>query len=391
MDSRQSGNAGNAPSPETQALVEDAACGLLQTNASGLLLRVNQTFCNWVGYAADELVGRRKVQDLLTMGGRIFHQTHWAPLLQMQGSVSEVKLELVHRNGQSIPMLMNAIQREQGGLPVHEIATFVVRDRDKYERELLQSRKQQEILVAEASQLHADAKDRALFAEQMVGIVSHDLRNPLSSIQMGAALLSRTEPTPNQQRVIDRIMRATERASRLIADLLDFTSARVGSGLAVSRQPIDLHETTADAVEELVLAFPGRKLNHIQIGEGLCLADADRLAQLVGNLVANAIAYGSLNAPVTVTSSVDAATFAISVHNFGPPIPQEAQSRVFEPMVRGEGEASAQRSVGLGLFIVNEIAKAHDGKVSVQSGMNEGTTFSAIFPNQHLAAKGLGH
>ena len=176
------GHSGNAPSPETQALFEEAACGLLQTDASGLVLRVNRTFCNWVGYAAGELVGRRKVQDLLTVGGRIFHQTHWAPLLQMQGSISEVKLAVVHRDGQSIPMLMNAIRRERDGSPVHEIATFVVRDRDKYERELLQSRKQLEVLVAEASRLHADAKDRALFAEQMVGIVSHDLRNPLSSI-----------------------------------------------------------------------------------------------------------------------------------------------------------------------------------------------------------------
>lgn len=372
---------GNAPSSETQALFEEAACGLLQTDVSGLLLRVNRTFCNWVGYAADELVGRRKLQDLLTMGGQIFHQTHWAPLLQMQGSVSEVKLELVHRDGRSIPMLMNAIRHEQGGSPVHEIATFVVNDRHKYERELLESRKQQEVLVAEASRLHADAKDRALFAEQMIGIVSHDLRNPLSSILMGTAILSRTEPTPSQQRVIDRITRATERASRLITDLLDFTSARVGSGLAVSCQAIDLHGTAADAVEELALAFPGRKLNHVQVGEGLCLADADRLAQLVGNLVANAMAYGSLDAPVTVTSCMDAASFALTVHNFGTPISAETQRRVFEPMVRGEREAHARRSVGLGLFIVSEIAKAHGGRVSVQSSTNEGTTFSAIFPS----------
>lgn len=374
------GQSSNTPSPETQVLFEEAACGLLQTDASGLLLHVNRTFCNWVGYTASELVGRRKVQDLLTMGGRIFHQTHWAPLLQMQGSVSEVKLELVHRNGQSIPMLMNAIRRDQGGSQVHEIAAFVVQDRDKYERELLQSRKQLEVLVAEARQLHADAEDRALFAEQLVGIVSHDLRNPLSSVQMGVALLSRTEPTPKQQHVIDLITRAAERASRLITDLLDFTSARVGSGLAVSRQPIDLHKTAADAIEELALAFPGRKLDHVQIGEGLCLADADRLAQLVGNLVANAMVHGALDAPVTVTSSVDAVSFALCVHNFGPPIPAETQSRIFEPMVRGEEQAHAKRGVGLGLFIVSEIAKAHDGKASVQSAANDGTTFSAVFP-----------
>ena len=127
------------------------------------------------------------------MGGRIFHQTHWAPLLRIQGSVSEVKLEIVHRDGSKLPMVVNAVRRDVEGTMRHDLAAFMARDRDRYERELIKSRKELENLVAETQELHAEAKDRALFAEQMVGIVSHDLRNPLSVIGVGP-LFSRRPP-----------------------------------------------------------------------------------------------------------------------------------------------------------------------------------------------------
>ena len=84
------------------------ACGLIQTTADGTITRANVLFCKWVGYTAAELVGQRRFQDLLTVGGRIFHQTHWAPLLQMQGSISEVKLEVVVRDGTVVPIVVNA-------------------------------------------------------------------------------------------------------------------------------------------------------------------------------------------------------------------------------------------------------------------------------------------
>lgn len=371
-----------ALSPETLAVLDQAACGLLQTDADGLLLRANRTFCDWVGYAAPELVGQRRIQDLLTTGGRIFHQTHWAPLLQMQGSVSEVKLEILHSDGRTIPMVMNAIRHEGDGGIVHELATYVARDRDKYERELVHARKRLEVLVAEATRLQESARDRALFAEQMMGIVSHDLRNPLSTIQMGVSLLTRGDITPNQLSVLGRISRAADRATRLIADLLDFTQARLGTGLAVSLRPIDLHAVISESLDELAQAFPGRKLQHEQQGEALCMVDADRLAQLVGNLVANAMAYGKPDAPVTVRSSVGPTSFTVEVHNEGPAIPAQLQADLFKPMARGASPASSGRSVGLGLFIVSEIAKAHGGQVCVESTPERGTKFSANFPRR---------
>lgn len=352
----------------------------MQTAADGTFLRANRTFCAWVGYAPEALIGQRRFQDLLTMGGRIFHQTHWHPLLQMQGSVSEVKLDVLHRDGSAIPMVLNALRREYRGVVVHEYAAYVARDRDKYERELVLSRKRLESLVAEATRLQAEAKDRALFAEQMIGIVSHDLRNPLSAIAMGVAILGRSELTGGQQRAAGRISRATDRAIRLIADLLDFTQARVGKGLSVSCVALDLHAAVSEAVDELEQVYPGRTLQHVREGEGVCSADASRLAQLVGNLVSNAITHGDPSAPVTVTSSITEQSFAIAVHNQGPPIPGEAQANIFQAMTRGVNAPTAARSVGLGLFIVREIARAHGGNAEVHSSAGDGTTFRATFP-----------
>lgn len=369
------------PWPDARSALEDAPCGLLQTEDDGRILWANRTFCRWTGHALPDLAGRRRLQDLLTMGGRIFHQTHWAPLLRMQGSISEVKLEIEKPGGERLPVIMNATLHAGSGRLLQEVAVYVARDRDKYERELLLARRNLEAAVAEANRLQAEAKDSALFAQQMIGIVSHDLRNPLSAIHMATMLLGKLGTTAQQQAVVDRITRSAERANRMIADLLDFTRARMGQGVLVTRKPLRIAEVLHDCVEELRLAFPGRALQLEEPGEdAACEADRDRLTQLVGNLVANAMTYGDPARPVTVRWEVAAPTVAIAVHNFGPPVPPALLDTIFLPMTRGENVNASGRSVGLGLYIVSEIVRAHGGSVSVRSDADHGTEFRATFP-----------
>jgi sigma-B regulation protein RsbU (phosphoserine phosphatase) len=145
---------------------------------------------------------------------------------------------------------------------------------------------------------------------------------------------------------------------------------------------MNLRRTVAEAADELRFAFPERTLSHHHEGSSdECHGDVDRLAQLVGNLVANAMAYGKPETAVSVTSRVERDVFVIAVHNQGTPIPAEVQAQLFQPLVRGAGGSDAARSVGLGLFIVSEIVKAHRGTVSVESTLQAGTTFVATFPN----------
>jgi sigma-B regulation protein RsbU (phosphoserine phosphatase) len=126
------------------------------------------------------------------------------------------------------------------------------------------------------------------------------------------------------------------------------------------------------------VAFPERQLRHEQLGDGHCVADADRIVQAIGNLVANAASHGDPVRPITVRSGRSDGRFRVSVHNEGRPIPAEVVPRLFEPMVRGAGATA--RGVGLGLYIVREIARSHGGQVDVRSSAEEGTTFVLDWP-----------
>ncbi|WPP02275.1 PAS domain-containing sensor histidine kinase [Pseudomonas sp. HR96] len=385
------------PALDADLLWQQAACGLLVTDDAGVITRANSTFARWLGYDQEQLLGR-PLHTLLTMAGRIFHQTHWAPLLHVQGSISEVKLELLHSAGQRIPMMLNAIRRQHHGVMIQELSLFVAEDRHRYERELInarllaEERLEHQLMIEqvlnetqqELREAHAQAERRAELAERMVGIVSHDLRNPLSAIRMAADLLQRNETDERQAlerhaRMVSHIGNSVDRAQRLITDLLDFTLIQVGRGLPVTLAPLDLHELVANTVEELRLTFPGRELHHERHGAGGFLGDADRLYQLLGNLVANAMAYGDSNGTVTVSTRFDPHSVILSVHNVGEPLPEQAQVHLFEPMTRGHQD-DGRHNLGLGLFIVREIARAHQGDVAVISTADMGTTFVVRCP-----------
>ena len=211
-------------------------CGLLVTAVDGTIVRVNRTFCTWVDLRPEDLVDKRKLQDLLTMGARIFHQTHWLPMLEMQGSISEVKFEVKGSGGKLLPMILNVLRRSTEAGVFDLISAFIAEDRNKYERELLAARKRADMLVVLE-------QDRALFAEQMIGIVSHDLRNPLAAVSYATqALLVGGKKLSDERsnRLLSNIARAGTRAQRLVEDLLDFTGGSPGARLdcrPAARQP----------------------------------------------------------------------------------------------------------------------------------------------------------
>ena len=136
------------PLEETaEALLENAPCGYLSLRPDGIITRVNATFLSWTGLARDDLVGRRRFVDLLTAGGRIYHETHYSPLLRMQGAVREIALEIVCADGRPLPVLVNTVlRRDADGEPVALHTTvFNASDRKQYERELLTARRREQI------------------------------------------------------------------------------------------------------------------------------------------------------------------------------------------------------------------------------------------------------
>lgn len=223
--------------------------------------------------------------------------------------------------------------------------------------------------------------ENAEFRERLIGIVSHDLRNPISAILMGlTTLLLRDQLDERTTRTVRRIQASAERANRMVRDLLDYTQARLG-GIRVEKRPTDLHGIVRHLVEEMEVAYPGRRIEIQQEGGAGGVWDGDRLAQAVGNLLINALHYSPPDTAVRVETRGDEGWVTLSVHNQGAPIPTERLTHVFEPMQRATSEVDmAGRSVGLGLYIVRHLVQAHGGTVAVRSTEAEGTTVTVRLP-----------
>ncbi|MFL5353615.1 ATP-binding protein [Archangium sp.] len=217
--------------------------------------------------------------------------------------------------------------------------------------------------------------------EQLIGVLGHDLRNPLNAISASAFLLQRTEDlSGGAQRAVERIRTSAARMARMLNDILDFARGSVGGVLPVHRERVNLHELCRCALEELQVAYPSQRMELDPRGEGWGWWDPDRMAQVVGNLVSNALHHGRPDTPVRVEVRDAGSEVRLSVHNEGEPIPPELQAMLFQPFRRGTTGKAATRSVGLGLYIVRQVARAHGGEVEVHSARGEGTTFTVRLP-----------
>ena len=224
-----------------------------------------------------------------------------------------------------------------------------------------------------------DAHESAILREQFIAVLGHDLRNPLNAISSGTQLLA-SMPATDAPRVLARMSRSIARMTELIANVTDFARGRLGSGLPINRTDArtllnaELHQVLA----ELRAAWPDRTIDaHIALTHNVC-ADVPRIGQLLSNLLANALTHGAQDKPVCLDVTTSDSTFELSVTNHGAPIAPATQTRLFQPFTRGT-DANNPQGLGLGLYIVAEIAKAHGGTMHVDSG-DDATRFGFRLP-----------
>jgi len=219
----------------------------------------------------------------------------------------------------------------------------------------------------------------AEFEQKLLGIVSHDLRNPLASVRLGLETMHRRGLPEEHRRTVERMERSTERMQAIISGLLDVTRIRRGQGL-----PLAPEAAALDAVLTRVLdGMPEDQVRRIRLETAVHptgVWDPERLAQAIGNLVGNALQHGDPDRPVTVRVSAREGWAELSVHNHGPPIPAELLPSLFEPFRRGLHPGALNGSIGLGLYIVRQVAVGHGGEVNVRSTPEEGTTFILQLP-----------
>jgi phosphoserine phosphatase RsbU/P len=365
---------------DLEDLYENAPCGYLSLDPAGGIFKVNKTLCNWVGYSSEDLLGKR-LGDLLNIAGRMFYETHIAPLLRMQGFFNEVALDLVCKSGERLPVIANAAERRaaDGKVLSTRLTLLKAADRRRYEQELLSARNQSRSSEATAQAILKDERETSQLREQFIAVLGHDLRNPLASIGAGARILLRRTRDETEVQVLQMMQTTVMRMAGLIDNVLDFARGRLGGGITLIRDANHpLEPVLRQVVDELRTTMPERAIEtDFRIADPVN-CDRSRIGQMVSNLIGNALTHGSTDQPVRITASTDHGMFELWVANAGEPIPNAVMTSLFQPFFRGQVRASLQ-GLGLGLHIASEIAKAHEGTLTVTSTADE-TRFTFLMP-----------
>ena len=342
---------------------EYALSGFIITDSSGLILRANKKIAEWVGSTSEGLKGKR-FSDLLAIGGKIYFETHLWPLLRMQGFFDEVVLEITDTTQQKSRVMVHAIERrDMEGNPLFIRYTILkASDRLHYEQNLQEAKKNAEKELIRQ-------KEKVTLREQLIAVLGHDLRNPLSAVAMAVELMA-ASPDEDNSIVIDTLVQSTNRMRELVNNIMDFARTRLGEGIVINRQDTLLKPILDQVVSELKLIYPERLIITSFQLSGLVNCDPYRVAQLFSNLLANALTHGDSEFPVEIHAIQKQGNFELSVCNRGTPIPKDLQEHLFDPFER-EASNPNQHGLGLGLYICAEIAHAHNGTLRFISDEKE--------------------
>ncbi|HEX8704189.1 MAG TPA: ATP-binding protein [Myxococcaceae bacterium] len=225
--------------------------------------------------------------------------------------------------------------------------------------------------------------DASVFQQRVIAIVGHDVRSPLAAILASTShAIMRKDLEPRIEGLLARVLRSARRIEVLTKLLMDFSQVRVASGLNLAHEPADMHVLCEDVLKDLRGTWKDRQLVLEKEGDGRGDFDKDRLHQVLANLVDNALRHGATGTTVRMLSrGANPSILEVSIHNEGPPIDPKLMPRIFEPFQHGEHSQDVVReSLGMGLYIVSEVVKAHGGKVHVESTRERGTIFTVRVP-----------
>jgi PAS domain S-box-containing protein len=347
--------------------LDDLPCGVLTFTDDGHIVAVNARLCARLGYSCDELSGGH-LQKILSPGGRVFYQTHFFPLLKLQGEVEEVYMSLRGKSGEEIPFLVNASRVARSGRSENDCVLMRMRQRNQFESELLTAKK--------AAENANKAKDQFLAA------LSHELRAPLSPVLMMSTAMELDPAVPAEIREQAGIIRRNaELEARLIDDLLDHSRIRHGK-LNLVRSPVDLHDVLTQTEEivrsegtskRVTILFRKNARDHFVFG------DSARLQQVFWNIIKNGVKFTPAGGEVRIVTGNLDGELAVRVTDTGVGIAPDALPKIFQAFEQGSLPTGSFGGLGLGLAISRAIVEMHGGRIEVESeGVGRGATFSVI-------------
>ena len=399
-------------------LFENAPCGYLAMGADGRVAMVNHTFATWLGREKSEMVGCR-FQDFLNIAGKIYYETHFAPLLRMQGFFNEVALDLVRADGSTLPVLVNAVQRrgEGGEVGFVRITVFNASDRRRYEREMLEARRAAEKANTELLELNrtleqrvAEAVEARLKSEQtlhqaqkmeavgqLTGGIAHDFNNMLAVIFSSLGLMERRLARGEDvSRLIASAQEGANRAAELTKRLLAFSRQQT-----LSPEALKPNEMVANMSELLRRTLGETVRFETVLAGGLWPVFADRnlLESAILNLAINArdampdggrltieTANSHLDDAYAAANAVEPGQYVlVAVTDTGTGMSPEVMAKAFEPFFTTKGVG---KGTGLGLSQVFGFVKQSNGHIKIYSEPGHGTTMKIYLPRFHGDRRG---
>jgi light-regulated signal transduction histidine kinase (bacteriophytochrome) len=341
----------------------------------GEIINVNNTLLKWLDFERDEIVGQKFFPDLLGIGGKIYFESHLMPLLQMQGEVSEINLELIGKGTIQIPVLMNMkrVQRNSGDEPVYWISVLDITQRKHFERELIKAKKEAEETSLRLKQLNEEL-------ERFAYIASHDLQAPLTTISGIVDLIESKNlmvPGALSEKLFSMITSNTKRMKMMINDLLEYSKLDDNS---TGFEPVPLNEICRQALELMDAEIQQCQAVYHIPELPTVLGVKIQLVRLFQNLFSNALKYRSKAIPeVTVSWEKTENFYIIRVKDNGMGFEQEYEHKIFGFMERLHTN-DAIPGTGIGLSSCKRIVEKHGGQIGVESSPGKGTTFYFTLP-----------
>jgi signal transduction histidine kinase/CheY-like chemotaxis protein/HPt (histidine-containing phosphotransfer) domain-containing protein len=352
-------------------LYEHAPCGYLSTLPNGLIVKINATMLQWMGLERQEVLLKKRLQDLLSIGGKMFYETHHAPLMQMQGFVNELSYDLTPRAGGILPVLINSVQlKDDAGMPLlNRITVFNITDRRKYELELLNAKKK--------------AEEAARAKASFLSTVSHEFRTPMNAIIGIADLLQKTNLSDQQSHYVDILKFSSENLLNLINDILDFSKIEAGK-IKLEEGPFDLRILLQNTLGSLSFKAQEKglalSLSFEEAVPDFVYGDAGKLGQVLTNLLGNALKFteqGTVRLQVNVLAQGgEMAELEFRVKDTGIGIAPDQHQRIFEEFTQGSQEITTKYGgTGLGLSISQRLLKLFGSRLFLKSQPGQGSEF----------------
>ncbi|UQD56198.1 PAS domain-containing sensor histidine kinase [Flavobacterium sp. K5-23] len=388
-----------------KTLYHHAPCGYLHTMEDGTLIDVNDTFLAFTGYSREEIIETKRFEDFLSIGGKIYYETHFAPLLHMYGEVSQISFDFIRKDETRFPVLINAIKQSTNEKQ-HNYIQFSVLDitqRKQYEIELMNAKRKSEELLTQLSKVNKELTSNIqVIAEQsrqleklnttkdkFFSIVAHDLKSPLISLKSFSILLIDHFDNLNKDEILTmskQLSDSVDSTIKMADNLITWAMVQMGDS-QFNEETIKVKDITSNIfdVYQKVALEKGINISFSVDDSLTIIGDKNQIEFVIRNLVNNAIKFTHKNGFVSLTAkSLPDGLVKISVSDSGVGISDEIKRKLFSiSKIQSNNGTDGEKGTGLGLMLSYEFMKQNGGQIDIESSLGKGSTFHTKFKSGH--------